>query len=76
LTVQRSTASNTLQFRIFEMRWQFHTTISGLTIGSGDVSGGGGGILNRGVGTLTVTGCNISHNSAIGGGGGIFNLGM
>src|SRR5712692_5909035 len=81
LTVQRSTASGTPNFRIFDIAsGSFNVTISGLTIANGrEGNGGGGGILNQSGRTLTVTGCAISGNANISGagafGGGIDNEG-
>ncbi len=48
LTVQRSTASGTPDFRIFNITFgDFDVTISGLTIANGSVTGSdGGGIIN------------------------------
>jgi CSLREA domain-containing protein len=70
LTVQRSTASGTPQFRIFNIASNASATISGLTISNGSaaaVGSSGGGIFNRG--TLTITNSIISGNSADTGGG-------
>ena len=81
LTVQRSMASGTAPFRIFNIAaGNLSVTISGLTITNGDVSSGnnqeGGGIFNRSTGALTVTGCTISANNSGDYGGGIYNLGV
>jgi hypothetical protein len=83
LTVQRSTAGGTSQFRIFDIPiGYFNVTISGLGIANGIVADlGGGGIFNQSSGTLTIARCTISGNTASGGsggsggGGGIFNDG-
>jgi len=67
--------NGTGDIRIFEIDDLANVTLNNLTITkSGNVSFGGGGILNYG--TLTVTNSNISYNSASGnGGGGILNWG-
>jgi TIR domain/AAA ATPase domain len=63
--------------RIFNVKENITTTISGLTITNGFVSGTGGGVYNAG--TLTLTGCVVSYNRAIAAdeidasGGGVFN---
>jgi CSLREA domain-containing protein len=79
LTVQRSTAGGTPDFRIFTINSGTAVTITGLTISNGRVVGMtspanlGGGILNSG--TLTLNFCAVSGNFASsGGGGGIHNL--
>jgi CSLREA domain-containing protein len=80
LTVQRSDAIGTPDFRIFEISGPVNVTISGLTIANGkapDLGGGGiyisGGISKPKV-TLTITNTTISGNSALyPGGGGIHN---
>jgi hypothetical protein len=74
LTVQRSAAGGTPNFRIFNIASNVIATISGLTIANGNVSSGlsaGGGIFNNG--TLTVANATISGNSAALAGGGIAN---
>jgi hypothetical protein len=73
LTVQRSTAGGTPDFRIFNIGAQT-VNVSGLTITNGRSSDTGGGILNSGS-TLNLTACTISSNQTIGGasGGGILN---
>ena len=80
LTVQRSTAGGTPDFRIFTINSGTVVTITGLTISNGKVAGmtspanSGGGILNSG--TLTVNFSAVSGNFAgLGGGGGVENLG-
>ena len=64
LTVQRSTAVGTPDFRIFNIAsGNFNVTISGLTISNGkapDFGSGGGGILNLSTGTVNITDCTIS----------------
>jgi len=79
LTVRRSAAAGTPDFRIFTINSGAVVTITGLTITNGKVSGTvspanqGGGILNSG--TLTVNFCSVSGNSADNrNGGGIQNL--
>jgi CSLREA domain-containing protein len=74
LSVQRSAASGTPNFRIF--RINNNVTISGLTIANG-INDRGGGILNSG--TLTLTDSTLSGNAAfaVSGlivGGGIYNV--
>jgi CSLREA domain-containing protein len=82
LTVMRSPAGGTPQFRVFEMQ-NFTVNISGLTISNGNLGSGsfptnnGGAIFNNGTATLTnsmVTG-NTATSGAGGGSGGIFNNG-
>jgi len=74
LTVQRSTAGGTAQFRIFDIpSGYFNVTISGLTIANGNIPASlndGGGISNQSSGTLTVVGCTISGNTASSNSGG------
>jgi polymorphic membrane protein len=75
LTVQRSTAGGTPQFRIFDIpSGYFNVTISGLRIANGIGTDVGGGIFNESFGTLAVADCTISGNTA-GSGGGISNHG-
>jgi hypothetical protein len=82
LTVMRSSAGGTPNFRIFTINNGQTVTMSGLTIANGMVSSGnpatGGGIYNNG-GTLTLTNSTLSGNSASGSsnnnGGGIANFG-
>ena len=87
LSVARSGAAGTPDFRIFTVAAGIEVSISGLTItggsGGGIFSSGifssGGGIANAG--TLTLTDCTLSGNSATGigngngSGGGISNTG-
>ena len=77
LTVQRSAAGGTPQFRIFQRTdpdTRRSVTISGLTIANGSLSGqSGGGISNAGA--LTITNSTISGNSASTSAGGIYNTG-
>ncbi|HJQ23244.1 MAG TPA: HYR domain-containing protein [Blastocatellia bacterium] len=75
LTVQRSTATGTPAFRIFDVSGgKVTASISGLTIANGKDStlDGGGGVLNRDS-TLTLTGCTITGNTAGLAGGGVVN---
>jgi predicted outer membrane repeat protein len=74
LTVRRSSAGNTPEFRIFSIGSGSNVTISGLTIRNGrDYNSGA--ILNDGA-TLTVNNCVFTANSGGGyGGGGIMNDG-
>ncbi len=80
LTLQRSTAGGTPDFRIFDIAdGNFNVTISGLTISNGNApqfSGGGGGILNLSTGTVNIVNDTITGNSSqIGGDGGGINNG-
>jgi hypothetical protein len=79
LSVARSGADGTPDFRIFTVTTGVEASISGLTITGGRESTGGG-ISNAG--TLTLTECTLSGNSADGSGvvfsghgGGIYNSG-
>jgi hypothetical protein len=86
LTVQRSAAGGTPQFRIFNTNFAgINVTIFGLTIANGNPAhsdgngnGDGGGIYNQNA-TLAITNCIISGNSVFNntafGGGGIVNFG-
>ena len=82
LTVQRSTATGTAQFRIFDISGVVNVSISGLTIANGSSLAGftaGGGIYNNG-GTVTVANSTISGNATATtggahGGGGIYSNG-
>src|SRR5207249_1354804 len=73
LTVQRSTAAGTPDFRIFDIRSGI-VTISGLTVSNGR-SDSGGGILNQARGALTLHDLVVSGNAATNAGGGIKNIG-
>ena len=76
LTIQRSNAGGTPEFRVFTINSGKIVTIAGLTISNGKVTGtSGGGISNSGV--LTLNNAFVSRNSAGSGGtgGGIQNLG-
>jgi hypothetical protein len=71
VTVARSFAAGTPNFRIFDIAQNVTVTISGLAISNGNSSGqgggGGGGILNAG--TLVVRDCTIQDNFTAGGAG-------
>jgi hypothetical protein len=72
LTVQRSTAGGTPDFRIFEVKGGTTVAISGLTIANGKSTGSGlgslgGGLFNQGV--LTLNSCTVAGNSGSNGGG-------
>src|SRR5437762_10205150 len=73
LSVQRSAASGTPDFRIFNIAsTSINATFSGLTIANGKSSGSGGGIYNASTSTVNVANCTLSGNQAtIGFGGGI-----
>jgi hypothetical protein len=74
LTVARSAAQVTPDFRIFTVDTGAEVTISGLTISGGhEFFIAGGGIKNAG--TLTLTDCTLSGNSSFLVGGGIDNSG-
>jgi hypothetical protein len=65
LTVTRSTASGTPQFRIFNVTTTGTVTFSGLTIANGSLVGNGGGIQNLNAGTVTVTNSILSGNKVL-----------
>src|SRR5947207_1887296 len=73
LSVQRSAASGTPDFRIFDIASaSINATFSGLKIANGKSSGLGGGIYNTSTSTVNVANCTLSGNQAtIGFGGGI-----
>lgn len=75
LTIRRSTAAGTPNFRVLQVLSGGVASISGLTISGGNVSGSGGGIASAG--TLTLTNVAIDGNSATGTahGGGMFVFG-
>ncbi len=74
LTLARSTAMGTPQFRIFRVDTGVTAALSGLTITGGDATGdNGGGIYNFG-GTLDLTNVTVRGNTATAGGG-IFTYG-
>jgi CSLREA domain-containing protein len=72
LTVQRSTAGGTPNFRVFTINSGKVVTISGLTISNGSLTFGsnGGGVSNSG--TLTLMNSTVSGNNTVNGGA-IFN---
>ena len=72
LTVARSSASGTPDFRVFTVDPSVTASLTGLTIANGK-SDFGGGIEN--LGTLTLTGCTVSGNTATSKGGGIYSGG-
>jgi hypothetical protein len=73
LTVERSTAGGTPDFRIFTVTAGTTVTISGLKITNGRLASGnsaqdfGGGLANSG--TLTISECEVSNNVSDSGGG-------
>jgi hypothetical protein len=78
LTVQRSAASGTPAFRIFQI--VSNVTLSGLTIVNGSAPANGnspeaGGGIGSGGRALTISNCVISGNRSSGSGGGIFSNG-
>ncbi len=77
LTVQRSSAGGTPDFRIFNVNLASPgvVTFSGITIANGKISGSSnaGGILNNSTATVNLINSTLSNNSA-GFGGGILNL--
>ena len=77
LTIQRSTAAGTADFRIFTVNSGVTANISGLTISNGRLTFGntGGGVLNKG--TLTLLNVTVSGNNVFtaASGGGIMNDG-
>jgi len=74
LSVQRSAAAGTSDFRIFNIAANVNAAISGLYIFNGNASSAfGGGIFNNA--TLTLVNDTIAGNSAPFGGAGIFNNG-
>ena len=73
LTIQRSAAGGTPEFRVFKINPGRVVTINRLTVSNGRVSDGvgvgkGGGILNDG-GTLDLVSCTVSGSYASAGGG-------
>src|SRR5689334_630841 len=78
LTVQRSMAVGTPNFRIFTIGSGAVVTISGLTISNGNAGGTstdgyGGGIFNQG--SLTLNDSNVYGNTSLSIGGGIYHAG-
>jgi len=72
LTVMRSAAGGTPNFRIFNIQGGT-VNISGMTISNGNPVGAGGGISNSS--TLTLTNSSVSGNTTAAAGGGISNPG-
>ena len=77
MTVQRSTAGGTPDFRIFTINANYTVFISGLKISNGNATADfpgniGGAVLNQG--TMVLNECLVTGNSAAGGGG-VFNRG-
>jgi hypothetical protein len=84
LTVMRSTANGTPNFRIFNILTNMTVNISGVTLSNGNPSAGAGGNIANGSGgairnsgNLTLTNVTVTGNrvtlSSVGAGGGIFN---
>ncbi|HSD45035.1 MAG TPA: choice-of-anchor Q domain-containing protein [Pyrinomonadaceae bacterium] len=78
LTVQRSSAAGTPDFRIFKINSTTTVTISGLTVANGRIGSGdarGAGVFNSG--QLTLSDCNLYGNTLgfNGLGGGVYNQG-
>src|SRR5262249_35056537 len=67
LTIARSSASGTPQFRLLTINPGVTAALSGLTLSDGDVVGPGGAIFNAG--TLSLTGCVLANNKARGASG-------
>ena len=78
LTVQRSFAAGTPQFRIFRVQYPGNpipTTIRGLTIKNGVGTGDGGAIYSENQSTLQIFDVTITGNTAGGSAGAIFSAG-
>jgi len=75
LTVQRSTAGGTPNFRIFLISSGKTVTISGLAITNGHVTDDWGGGVYNDHAIVTISNCALTGNSASLGGCGIFNSG-
>jgi CSLREA domain-containing protein len=76
LTVRRSTAGGTPDFRVLAINSGKTVAVAGLTLTNGRVAGNGGGIFN--VGTLNLTDCIVTGNTVVGAsqfGGGIASQG-
>jgi hypothetical protein len=72
LTVQRSTAGGTPQFRVFAINAGRTVSISGLTISNGNLTGSdGAGIFNQG--SLTLSNSAVTGNTTTFSGGGVAN---
>src|SRR5262249_36526706 len=67
LTIARSSAAGTPQFRLLTINPGVTAALSGLTLSNGDVVGEGGAIFNAG--SLSLTGCVLANNTARGAGG-------
>jgi predicted outer membrane repeat protein len=77
-TIERSTASNTRSFRLFDVGSGSSLTVENVTLQGGLASGSGaaadgGAIYNQG--TLTLDGATVQNNAAQGNGGGIYSSG-
>jgi len=73
LTVQRTLSAGAPFFRVFNSTAGQTSTISGLTINNGNISGDGAGVLNGG--TLTLSNVTVSGSTSTGSGGGVYNTG-
>ncbi|HYX29181.1 MAG TPA: CSLREA domain-containing protein [Pyrinomonadaceae bacterium] len=75
LTIMRSTAAGTPNFRVFFIQSAVNVSLVGLTISGGSPIGNGGGLIN--LGSLSLTNVTISGNSVTTAsrGGGIFSNG-
>jgi len=74
LTVSRSSAPATPQFRIITVPDSMNVLVQGLTISNGFAASGGGIMIETG-GALTLKNCDLSNNAATDFGGGLFNRG-
>ena len=75
LTVRRSSAGGTPNFRVFNVTTGGTVTFSSLTISGGQVVGNGGGIQNGNTAFVTIANSIITANLALGSGGGVSNAG-
>lgn len=76
LTVRRSTAGGTANFRVFDITGGANVTISGMTISNGNETAGGingGGGIRNNASTLTLDTVAVSGNNSTLSGGGISN---
>jgi CSLREA domain-containing protein len=73
LTVQRTLSAGAPFFRVFNSKAGQTSTISGLTINNGNISGDGAGVLNGG--TLTLSNVTVSGSTSTASGGGVANSG-